>query len=290
MYYRRLGGTGLLAGEIGLSATALGDPTLTDADAANLVLSALAGGASLIDTCDLDGDGLAEQRIGRVVARQREKALIATKGGRSSAGEPFSVARVETAARASQTRLDCGPIDIYQLHHPTPSDLADEALWATLDRLKTDSVIRYVGVAVDTPEAALAALASGRIDVLHAPFNALAAAMRPVLLLARQAGVAVLAGSPLLGGVLACEAIPAEASATAQAVIARMQALTQDSGRTLAQTALGWVLAHEEIAVALPSPRTTAELEEAIAASDLPLPSDRILAAVENAWHTVPAG
>jgi aryl-alcohol dehydrogenase-like predicted oxidoreductase len=289
MYYRRLGGTGLLAGEIGLSATALGDPTLSDADAANLVVFALAGGASLIDVSDLDGDGLAEQRVGRAVSRQREKALIATKGGRGPDGAPFSIARIESAARASQARLDCGPIDIYQLHHPTPDDLADEALWEALDRLKADGVIRYAGVAADTPAAALAAIASGRIDVLQAPFNALAAAMRPVLLLARQAGVAVLAGSPLLGGVLACDEVPAEASATAQAVIGRMQALTQDSGRTLAQTALGWVLAHEEIAVALPSPRTTAQLEEAIAASNLPLPSDRILAAVENAWHTVPA-
>jgi aryl-alcohol dehydrogenase-like predicted oxidoreductase len=290
MYYRRLGGTGLLAGEIGLSATALGDSTLSDSDATNLVQFALAAGASLIDTADLDGAGLAEQRIGRAVAARREQALIATKGGRGPNAEPFAAARIEEAARASHARLACGPIDIYQLHHPEPADLDDEALWQTLERLRAEGIIKHLGVVAATPEAASAALASGRITVLQLPYNALAAAMQPLLAQARKAGVAVLAGSPLLGGVLSADTSPAAISATAEAVIARVRSLTRDSGRTAAQTALGWVLAHEEIAVVLPSPRTTAQLEEAIAASDLPLPSERLLAAIQNAWHTVPAG
>lgn len=293
MYYRRLGGTGLLAGEIGLNATALGDPALDDATAAILVQRALAAGANLIDTADVDGDGVAERRAGRAVNERREHALVATKGGLLQADgfvRDFSPAYIEHAARASLDRLGCGWIDLYQLHHPEPDDLADPALWDLLDRLRVEGIVRHIGVAAANAAAALAALETGRIEVLQVPFHALAGSMAPVLARARQAGVGVLAGSPLMGGVLAGRHGAVGAGQAPRAVLDRIRALSMDSGRSPAQTALGWVLTHEEVAVALPSPRTAAELEEALAASDLPLPSERLLAAIQHAQLTaVPA-
>lgn len=289
MYYRRLGGTGLLAGEIGLSATALGDPALDDAAATMLVQLALAAGANLIDTADIDGDGLAERRVGRAVSERREHALVATKGGRlgaKGAARDFSPAYIQQAARASLERLGCGWIDLYQLHDPEPDQLSEPALWDALDGLRKEGIVRHVGVAASSAAAAFAALDSGRIEVLQVPFHALAGAMGPVIARTRQMGVGLLAASPLMGGALAGGRSAANNDGVPRAVLERIRALSIDSGRTPAQTALGWVLTREEVAVALPSPRTAAELEEALAASDLPLPSERLLAAIQHAQLT----
>ncbi|HLZ71946.1 MAG TPA: aldo/keto reductase [Dehalococcoidia bacterium] len=306
MYYRKLGDTGSLVGEIGFGGWTLGGPdglAPDDDTAVELIRSAITRGANFIDTADVYGDGRSERLIGRAIEGRREHAFIATKGGLVSQGgvlsRDFSPKHLRRAAEASRERLCCGTIDLYQLHHPTPTDLAEPVLWEELARLQADGVIRHVGVAVQAAEAARAALAapaSAPVATLQLPLNAFDAELLPLLPRARAAGIGVIARAPLLGGVLARDyrpghrfapgdpraAWPAARLAAALAFARRFRELANENERSAAQAALGWVLAQEEVAVTIPGARLSQQLDENLAASDLPLPAPRLLAAVQH--------
>ncbi|HEY7294490.1 MAG TPA: aldo/keto reductase [Dehalococcoidia bacterium] len=314
MYYRKLGNTGALVGEIGFGARSLGDPdglAPDDDTAIQLVRSAIARGANFIDTADVYGDGRSERLVGRAIDGRREHAFVATKGGlRRGDGaleRDFSPAHLRRAAEESRERLCCETIDLYQLHDPTPADLAAPALWEALAQLQADGVIHHVGIATPDVASALAALDEPRIATLQLPLNALDAEMLDVLPRARLADIGVIARAPLLGGLLAGAyppghtftagdpraAWPAERLDTALGFAGRLRDLAHAHERSAVQAALGWVLAQEEIAVTIPGVRLARQLDENLAASDLPLPSPRLLAAIQHlrlVGTGVPAG
>ncbi len=303
MYYRKLGETGVLVGEVGFGGWSLGAPNgfAPDEDTAiDLVRSAVDRGANFIDTADVYGDGRSERLIGRAIEGRREHAFVATKGGLvandGALGRDFSPNHLTRAAEASLERLGCETIDLYQLHHPSADDLAQPALWETLTRLQGDGVIRHCGVAVQDGEAAAAAIAHEQVETLQIPLNAFDSELLPLLSRARAAGVGVIARAPLLGGLLAGDyppgydfapgdsraAWPAERLQAALAFAGRFRELAAVHERSAAQAALGWVLAHEEVAVTIPGARLPQQLDENLAASDLPLPSPRLLAAIQH--------
>ncbi len=303
MYYRKLGETGALVGEIGFGGWTLGGPdglAPDDDTAIELIRSAIGRGANFIDTAGIYGDGRSERLIGRAIEGRREHAFIATKGGLvwrdGTLARDFSPQHLAGAAQASRERLRCETIDLYQLHHPTPANLAQPELWDALARLQADGVIRHIGVAVQDEEAALASLADSRVATLQLPLNAFDSELLPLLPRARAAGIGVIARAPLLGGVLAGNDAPRHQSTpedpragwaadrlrAALAFAERLRDLAAANERSAAQAALGWVLAQEEVAVTIPGARLAQQLDENLAASDLPLPSPRLLAAIQH--------
>lgn len=304
MYYRKLGETGVLVGEVGFGGWSLGAPDGIGPDedtAIDLIRSAVSRGANFIDTADVYGDGRGERLIGRAIEGRREHAFVATKGGLVSGdgtlSRHFSPKHLARAAEASRERLGGETIDLYQLHHPTPDDLAQPALWETLAQLRADGVIRHIGVAAQDATGAQAALEHEQVETLQVPLNAFDHELLPLLPRARAAGVGIIARAPLLGGVLAGDYPPDHAFApgdpravwpgerlqAALTFAGRFRELAEAHERSAAQTAIGWVLAHEEVAVTIPGARRAQQLDENLAASDLPLPSPRLLAAIQQA-------
>jgi aryl-alcohol dehydrogenase-like predicted oxidoreductase len=304
MYYRRLGDTGYLTGEIGFSGWSLAGPDGPDDDTAVAMLQgAIARGANFIDTADVYGGGRSEILIGSAVEGRREHALVASKGGLVRRGDgslarDFSPEHIERAARESLERLRCDYLDLYQLHHPTPDDLRDEELWQALERLRDGGLVRHVGVVATDPEVALAAIEERRVETVQVVFNALDTAMAQVLPLARAAGVGIIARAPLLGGILARREAEApegdfppgdprgdwsrERLRATLELAERLRRLGEAAERSPAQAAIGWVLAHEEVSVTIPGARTIAQMEENLATSELPLLSTRQMAAIQH--------
>jgi len=298
MHYRKLAGAGCMIGEIGFTARSLaagpsGAPD--DETAVALVRTAIDRGAGFIDTSGVHDDGRCERLVGLALEGRREHALIATGVGPADTGSTATLtpAALVQATEQSLERLRCGYIDLLQLYEPDVELLRDEALLHALDRLKQDGVVRHAGVVAGSLEVARAALACGRFQAVQVTLNALDGSMLPVLARAATTGTGLIVRSPLLAGVLAgshtlehvyaagdCRTTwPPERLRGSIEFAQRLAALPIAAERTTAQLALGWLLAYEDVAVVVAGARTPVQLEENLAASDLPpLPARQFLA------------
>jgi aryl-alcohol dehydrogenase-like predicted oxidoreductase len=308
MHYRKLGSTGILAGEIGFGAWSLS--LVPDDDAAvALVRSAVRQGANVVDVADVYQAGRCEALVGRALEGVRENAVVATKVGLSERDgalqRDFNPRRIVRAVQASRERLRSDYIDLLQLHYPTVDALTDPGLWEALAELRGDGGVKHIGVAADSLEVALAAVAEPRVETVQVVFNAVDAGMLAAIRRAHAAGKGVIARAPLLGGLLArrthdeldpaassrepLKSWPAERLRILAAQAERFHTAWPDDERMPAQAALGWVLAHPEVSVTIPGARTVDQLAENLATSDLPLPSAKRMAAAQHVQATASA-
>src|SRR5206468_4967449 len=92
---------------------------------------------------------------------QRDEIVIATKVGydfvqhREARGrgqreipQDCSPDAVTRATDAALNRLETDRIDLLQLHNIRMEQVYDDALWTTLEKLKTDGKVRYYGIAL----------------------------------------------------------------------------------------------------------------------------------------------
>ena len=87
MKQRVLGSTGFQVSEIGLGCWQLGNDfgPVEDAEATAILDGALAQGINFLDTADVYGGGVSEERIGQWLAKQSRKPFVVTKVGRDGA-------------------------------------------------------------------------------------------------------------------------------------------------------------------------------------------------------------
>ncbi len=123
----------------GLGTWKMGDPANRRKELASLRLG-LERGATLIDTAEMYGEGLAEQLVGEAIAGQRDQVFVVTKV------YPHNATRkgVPAACERSLRRLRTDRIDLYLLHWRGSVPLA-ETIEAFM-RLQADGKIRYYGV------------------------------------------------------------------------------------------------------------------------------------------------
>jgi aryl-alcohol dehydrogenase-like predicted oxidoreductase len=156
MEYRRLGGSGLSvpvltlgtgtfggSGDFFKSWGAVGVP-----EATRLVDVCLEAGLTMFDSADIYSKGLAEEILGKAVAGRRHRVLISTKASFRLGDGPNDVGssrfHLIRAVDASLRRLGTDYIDLFQLHGFDALTPVEEAL-ATLDHLVSAGKIRYIG-------------------------------------------------------------------------------------------------------------------------------------------------
>jgi aryl-alcohol dehydrogenase-like predicted oxidoreductase len=156
MESRTLGGSGLKVPVLALGTGTFGGGTeffkgfgASDvADATRLVDVCLEAGLNLFDSADIYSDGLAEQILGKAIEGRRDKVLISTKGTFRLGTGPNDVGssrhHLFQAVEGSLRRLGTDYIDLYQLHAFDAMTPIEEALSA-LDDLVRAGKIRYVG-------------------------------------------------------------------------------------------------------------------------------------------------
>jgi aryl-alcohol dehydrogenase-like predicted oxidoreductase len=151
MRFRRLGNSGLAVSVVGLGTNNLG-MKLDMASSREVVHAALDAGITLFDTAD--SYGASEERLGELLAGNRDDVVIATKFGSDvrrrglSNGQDWdargSRRYIRRAVESSLTRLRTDWIDLYQIHRPDPATPIDETLSA-LDDLVRAGKVRYLG-------------------------------------------------------------------------------------------------------------------------------------------------
>ena len=309
---RVLGRSGIEVSEIGLGCWAIGGPfsmdgmpdgwgEVDDGESVAAVRRAVELGVSFFDTADVYGAGHSEQVLGRALAGHRDEVVIATKfgytfdpGQRAITGEDASPGYIRRACEASLRRLGTDRIDLYQLHLGELPAAQVQEVAGTLEELVADGLIRSYGWSTEDPQR-VAAFADGtHCAAIQHPLNVLADA--PGMLAACDAhDLASVNNGPLAMGLLTgkygpASRLPADDVRSTQpwvgyfaagrpvpAWLARLDAIREvltSGGRTLAQGALGWLLARSPRTVPIPGIKTVAQAEQNAAALQLgPLPA-----------------
>jgi aryl-alcohol dehydrogenase-like predicted oxidoreductase len=156
MEYRQLGKSGFKVpvlsfgtGTFGGSGEFFGSWGASDvADATRLVDICLEAGLTMFDSADVYSNGLAEEILGQAIKGRRDQVIISTKGTfrTSPATNDVGSSRyhLTRAVEASLSRLKTDVIDLYQLHAFDALTPVEEVL-ETLDDLVRAGKIRYVG-------------------------------------------------------------------------------------------------------------------------------------------------
>ena len=304
MRTRRFGDTDLEASEIGFGTWALGSTwwgEVSEQAGERLLLEALDLGITFFETGDAYGQGANEQLVGRVLGPHRDRIQLSTKFGYVLAGDrqehsegerpqrwdgPF----VRQALEASLRRLGTDHLDLYQLHNPRRDAIDSDECFATLDQLRAEGKIAQYGVALGPAigwrEEGLQAVSDRGIASVQTVYNLLEQDPgRELMATAADHGVGVMARVPtssgLLDGNLTLETTfgpgdhrrhrPREWLVEGLEKIERVRFLCgPETGRTMAQAALRFILAQPQMTVVIPTITNQAELREYAGAADVP--------------------
>ncbi|MFC4016224.1 aldo/keto reductase [Nonomuraea purpurea] len=247
-------------------------------------------GITFFDTADVYGTGHSEQVLRRALAGRRDEVVIATKFGnvfdtqtRTLTGTDISSDHIRRACRASLERLGTDHIDLYQLHiGDAPLERVDDLI-ATLEELVDGGLIRAYGWSTDDPERVAAFAKGPHCAAVQHEFNVLRDAPS-MLTVCDIHDLASVNRGPLAMGLLSgkygkdsqlpMNDVRGDSPAwmtyfrdgrPAPEFLAKLDAVRDiltSGGRTLAQGALGWLLARSERTVPIPGIRTVGQAEE----------------------------
>lgn len=319
----RLGETGLEVSRICFGTWAFGGAwgEFDEGDAIGAVRAARDLGIDFFDTAQGYGEGRAERVLGRAlrdeIAARRRDIVVATKGGlRTEKGRILrdaSPAWLRQGLRESLENLGTDYIDIYQVHWPDPGTPIERTA-ETLDEFVREGRVRFAGVS-NFDVAQLEAFGRiRRVDTLQPPYHLLRRDIEAAVLPYCGAhGIGVLAYGALAHGLLTGKygvgarfprddwragsgLFEGDAYLRNVRVVERLAELAASSGRTLAQLAVGWVLAHPAVHCAILGARSAAQLRETADAADQPLDealkaeADRIAAGAAGSGGPTPEG
>jgi aryl-alcohol dehydrogenase-like predicted oxidoreductase len=320
MEYRQLGSSDLRVSEISLGSWLTYGVGVERAQAAACVRRAFAVGINFIDTANAYGRGAAESFLGEVLAGvDRGTYVLATKVyfPMSRRDRGLSAAQIRKQCDASLERLRTDHVDLYQCHRydrDTPLEETMEALTEVVRQGKA----RYVGFSEWSPAQIRAAieLAQGTAGAGAAlePFVSSQPEYsmlhrqpeREVIPLCAANGIGQIVWSPLGQGVLTGKyrpgaPPPADSRAASEsmgqmmgdlrrddvlAAVERLRPIAAESGLSMAQLALAWVLREPNVSSAIIGATRPEQIDENAAASGVALEAG-VLAAIDDALAPV---
>jgi aryl-alcohol dehydrogenase-like predicted oxidoreductase len=291
---RSLGRSGIQVSAIGMGCWAIGSDwgTVDDAESVRALQCAYDLGVTFFDTSNAYGGGRSERLIGQALAGRRDRVVIATKfgyivnerTGRINRNDASSQA-IRHSCEASLRRLNTDYIDLFQLHLGGYPIQQAGAVRDTLEQLVDEGKIRWFGWSTDDPARARFFAESPHFVAVQHQLN-LFDDHAAMLAVCDEYNLASINRSPLAMGLLtgkytAESQFPAgdvrrtsrwwdyfkqdKMSALLQQLDAVRDILTSD-GRTLAQGALGWILARSQRTIPIPGFKFAAQVEENVGA------------------------
>lgn len=275
MEYVNLGRTGLKVSRLCLGCMAFGDPkrgghpwTLPEGPSRSLIKQALDLGINFFDTANVYSDGTSEEIVGATLKEfaHRDDVVIATKVGLPTSTSPngrgLSRKAIFSAIDASLRRLGIDFVDLYQIHRWDYSTPIEETLESLHDIVKMGKA-RYLGASSMYAWQFSKALHVARLHgwtpfaTMQNHYNLMyREEEREMLPLCADAGIGVLAWSPLARGRLtrdwSCDTLRARTDTLTDTlyattndadrkVVEQVAAIAANRGVPRAQVALAWV-------------------------------------------------
>jgi len=266
------------------------------AEATRLVDVCLEAGVNLFDTADVYSDGLSETILGKAIAGRRDNVLISTKATFRMGGHPgpndlgSSRYHLIRACEASLRRLGTDYIDIYHLHGFDALTPVEEVL-STLNTLVTSGKVRYIACSNFSGWHLMKSLAASdkfgwARYVGHQVYYSLVGREYEweLMPLAVDQGVGALVWSPLGWGRLTgkirrgqplpkesrlhktSEQGPQMADDYLYKVVDALDAVAKETGKTVPQVALNWLLQRPSISTVIFGARNEAQLRQNLGA------------------------
>jgi len=238
----------------GMGTWKMGEDPAAHADELETLREGIDMGATLIDTAEMYGGGMAEKLVGEAIAERRKEVFLVTKVLPQNA----SRRRMPAACEASLRRLGTDHVDLYLLHWRGDVPLAEtmEAFIA----LQSAGKIRHYGVSnFDVSDMKELWSVDGGANVVtnQLLYNLSRRGIEWELLpLLRERHIPVMAYSPIEESRLLLNP--------------KLVEFATRNGMTPAQTALAWLLAKDDIIV-IPKTSHLKRFEENFAALEHPL-------------------
>ncbi|TMD63617.1 MAG: aldo/keto reductase [Chloroflexi bacterium] len=305
MQYRRLGRAGVRVSTIALGSWLTYGESVAEEAAIQCIHKAYELGINFFDTANAYNRGAAEKVVGRALKDfSRDSFVLATKVyfpmGEGPNDHGLSRKHIMEQCHASLRRLGTDYIDLYQCHRYDPDTSLEEVLRA-LDDLVTQGKVLYVGVSewsatqIDDAVYTARELNLDRIASNQPIYNMLQRYIeRDVLPLCEREGIGQVVFSPLSQGILTgkykpgqqpeqgTRAADAESGAYMQQLmndrvltaVQNLQTLAQQTGYSLPQMALAWVLRKQIVSAAIIGASRPQQVEENAKASEITLTDD----------------
>jgi len=303
MDYRQLGGSGLKVPALSFGAATFGSgPGFSTwgaqgvAEATRLVDLCLEAGVSMFDTADMYSQGASESILGAAIQGRRDQVLISTKATHRVGPGPNDLGssryHLIRSCEGSLRRLGTDHIDLYQLHNFDAVTPVEEALGA-LDDLVRSGKVRYIGCSSFAGWQLMKALAVSEKYglaryVAHQAYYSLIGREYEweLMPLALDQKVGTFVWSPLGMGRIGGRfrrgqpaptvsrlndpgtvkvAPPADDEKVFQVVDA-LDVVAAETGRTVAQVAINWVLGRPSVASVIIGARDEGQLRENLGA------------------------
>jgi aryl-alcohol dehydrogenase-like predicted oxidoreductase len=304
MQHRYLGRTGVSVSPLCLGTMMFGPWGNEDeADSIRIIHRALDAGINFLDTADIYSAGESERIVGKALKGRRDDVALATKFFMPMGDDPNegggSRRWIMRSVEDSLRRLDTDYIDLYQVHRPSQDTDVEETLGALTDLVQQGKV-RYIGSSSFAASQIVEAQWASRDRRLERfvteqpPYSILVRGIEAdVLPTARRHGMGILTYSPLAGGWLSGRWRKDSASAPASAarprarfdmtspgnqqkleLVEQLALLADETGMTLIELAIAFVINHPAVTSAIIGPRTMDQLESQLSGASVSLTTD----------------
>lgn len=319
MEFRYLGNSGFKISEITYGNWLTHGSQVENDIATKCVHAALDAGISTFDTADVYANTAAEQVLGDALAGQRRESLeIFTKvyfptGPKGHNDTGLSRKHIMESINGSLRRLGTDYVDLYQAHRYDYETPLEETMQAFADVVRAGKAL-YIGVSewnADQLRAGhILACDLGIQLISNQPqYNMLWRVIEPqVVPTSKELGISQIVWSPIAQGVLTGkykvgQPAPAGSRATDDkggadmisrylndetlTAVAKLEPIAADLGLTMAQLAIAWVLANDNVATALVGASRPEQVESNAAAAGVKLDAE-VLARIDEALGDLP--
>jgi aryl-alcohol dehydrogenase-like predicted oxidoreductase len=313
MRYNQLGNTGLFVSEICLGTMTFGEAggsaqwgqiAGVDQSAADAIVSrSIAAGVNFFDTANVYSFGKSERILGQALKNldvPRQDVIIATKFFGQMGSKPnergASRGHIMDSVEKSLERLQMDHIDLYQIHGTDTITPIDETLRA-LDDLVSRGLVRYIGLSNWAAWRMAKALGISarqgfaRFETVQAFYSIAGRDLeREIVPLMQEEKLGLMVWSPLAGGLLsgkygpgapgngegrrATFDFPPVDKDRAWSCVAAMREVASKHGASVAEVALGYILAKPFVTSVIIGAKRLEQLDENLNAVKLKLDAD----------------
>ena len=309
---KQLGSSGIKVSAVGLGCMGMSEfygTPIEISEGVRLIHHALEHGINFFDTADMYGSGHNEELLAAAFRGRRQEAVIATKFGIVREGRKYAreicgrPEYVRESCHKSLRRLGMDYIDLYYIHRVDTNTPIEDTV-GEMAKLVEEGKVKAIGICEASPPTLRTAHQEHPISALQTEYSMLTRDPEAeILSVTNELGITFIPYSPICRGLLSTTArkendpadfrmnlprFQGDSYTTNKHIAEKLTEIAEDSGCTLAQLSLAWVMAQGDNIIPIPGTTKIKNLDSNIEAARIKLHQktlERIVEILDS--HTV---